>query len=255
MNMTVDNAVAEQTPSLATDKRFASHRPHRASGSFAFAAVVVAAANRPNPEEPVSLLQSWLPLGGNNFSRTGPAGYRHPGVIPVLGTNNLTRVAPSIDAYAAERNWVTQPALFFYRPQALVDLIGEDGLVRDLPKISRTQVVEDRVYIDVSVSSEMQAVLQTVLNLCLKVIDEAGIKPSHYVESSNPRIALSGLLVDFPFLVHHIFKAFPKLHVLRHRAKVNGREEVINHIRYRRKEAYGLNTERLYRKTLINVEL
>ena len=240
-------------PSSISTTTGMSHRPHQAGGAFGLAGVLVAAAERPNPDEPMSLLQCWLPLTKQVFDKNGPAGYRHPGVIPVLNANHFSRIAPSLDSYVAERNWVLQPVLFFYRPQALIDLLGEDGRSRTLPVLSHKQPMPERVYVDATAQNEKQPVIKEILDLCVDVLKQTAITLPSYLGGNSPRISLTAALMDFPFLVHHIFKEYPNLHALRHRARVNEREDVVLHIRYRRKDVFGLNTDKLYRKDEINV--
>ena len=229
--------------------------PYRVGGSFALLSVVVAPSNRPDKDKPMSLLSSWLPLSNTKFDPSGPAGYRHPGVIPALNATSLKNVKPALDAYAAERGWDLQASTFYYRPKALVDLIGEDGLVRSLPVLMRNQTAKERIFINVPSPSEGMDLMQPLLDVCAKVLEEGGFKLRSYFDANNPRSVLTAALIEYPFLVHHIFKAFPNLHVLRHSARVIDRIEVINHIRYRKSEAHGLNATRNFSKELIKVAL
>jgi hypothetical protein len=90
-----------------------SRRKYNIGGCFTLVANLVAKADRPNPEQPVSLLQSWLPLS-DKMPKNAFTTYRHPGVIPALSDRAYLRLAPSIDAYANERGSVVRLSLLLF---------------------------------------------------------------------------------------------------------------------------------------------
>lgn len=230
-----------------------SRRKYNIGGCFTLVANLVAKADRPNPEQPVSLLQSWLPLS-DKMPKNAFTTYRHPGVIPALSDRAYLRLAPSIDAYANERGWDVQPIIYFYRPTSLDDLLGEDGKINTLSAVMRPFPTEERILIDATIQTEAQSVMRDLIDMCIDVLDEANLYVPEYVQqSSSSRLVLNELLADMPFLVHHLFKRLPKLQVLRHRGRVNGRNDSIYHVRYSRDAIRDMDKDRLMRPHVINV--
>lgn len=250
MNTIVENSSDTKSPK-SIDHHATTHRAYRKGGCFNMTSVLVAPADRVTPETKVSIANSWLPLSDKAFDMSGPAGYRCPGVIPTLGDRLFTNLAPDIDTYAAQRGWVVQPVMYFFRPQGLVDLIGEDGLIKSMQQINGQLALSERVTVDLTIQTETQSVLADLSELCKSVLSECRYKLPLYCSGDNPRFTLSHLLADFPFLVHHIFHAYPKLEVLRHRGRVNGREEVVSHIRYAKDAVFDLDTEKWFRKNVL----
>ncbi|MDF8363288.1 MULTISPECIES: hypothetical protein [Achromobacter] len=253
----IDTLVSEPTD-VAKPAKKEQVRKYKKRGAFTLTAVLVAQANRPNPEEPLGLLQSWLPLSERAFDRSGPAGYRHPGVIPALGdSRSFLRLGPAIDAYAAERNWVVQPVQYFYHPQAMEPIFElqkkeeDKGYLGKVSLINRKIPLDERVFIDVNTETSLDGA-DELRDLCVNVLKQAKLEIPQYVESSKPRDALSMLLRDYPFLVHHIFKKLPALHILRHKGRVNGKEDVVNHILYRKNDVSDLNAKSLMRPQMLN---
>ena len=235
------------------------HRVYKRAGCFNLTAVIPVQTDRASKGGTISISQSWLPLSDKKFDLDGPAGYRCPNVIPVLSDRLYNRLAPSIDAYAAARDMVVQPVLFFYQPKAMAELLrksspDEDGqLVKFLPGLARQQTLEKRIFIDLSVQNENADTSAALLATCLRALEAAGLKKGDEEDTLNPRITLSTLLMDYPFLVHHIFNEYPALILLRHRARVNGRVDVINHIRYDPSGVYEIDLDKLYRKLSMEV--
>ena len=236
------------------------HRVYKRAGCFNLTAVIAVPADAVKDGMSVSLSKSWLPLSDKKFDVKGPAGYTHPNVIPVLSDRVFNRLAPSIDAYAARHKLVLQPVLFFYRPQALADILAtaereEDRhLAKALPGLSRKQKMEDRIFIDTTVQNESNDVMQGLNDICTEILEQAKLGLSDLAKAPNPRIGVSTMLMDYPFLAQHIFAKLPKLILLRHKARVNGRVEVINHIRYDPKAVFEIDLDKLYRKLDIDVK-
>jgi hypothetical protein len=251
---TLVSELSDMAASAAPAAKKEQVRKYKKRGAFTLTAVLVAQANRPNPDEPLSLLQSWLPLSERAFDRSGPAGYRHPGVIPALGdSRSFLRLGPAIDAYAAERNWVVQPVQYFYHPEAMEPLLNEGaaGYLGKVSVINRKIPLDERVFIDVNTETSLDGA-DELRDLCVAVLKKAKLDIPQYVNTSHERVALSMLLKDYPFLVHHIFKKLPKLHILRHKGRVNGREDVVNHILYRKNDVSELNAKSLMRPQMLN---
>jgi|GEM_PF-2245390 len=232
-------------------------RRYNAAGCFTLIGTVVAPANRPNPDEPVSLAFSWLPLTSQKLPKTPATSYRHPNVVPALSTRNFRRLAPAIDTYVQDRGWLSQSVMYLYRPAILDELVGEDGTIKDLSVVSRQDPAPKRAVIDLSLQTELIGVSEELLAFCIDILEKnAGLYlPSYLTENEvHARVALNRLLADMPFLIHHIFQAYPVLHVLRHRGNVNGRtDDVINHIRYSPEYIQDIDENRLMRPKLIKV--
>ena len=254
----MDAVIDAQTVSHANDSHTNEtdapiRRKYNLAGCFMLVGILVAKSDRANKDQPVSLAQCWLPLSAYRLPKNQYTTYRHPGIVPALAERTFRRVSPSIDAYAAERGWDVQPVMYFYRPPALNALIGEEGKIKDMPLLMRTIPTVKRFMIDATSQTETQSVIRDLVDICAKVLEEAAIaEPPYLQEEFHPRVALNQLLSDFPFLVHHIFKALPNLYILRHRARVNGREDTIHHVRYEREAIQDLDTNRMLRPNLIN---
>lgn len=249
MDAVMDNPTQdlEQAPETAV------RRKYNLAGCFMLVGTLVAKSDRPNPEEPVSLALSWLPLSAYKLPKNAWTTYRHPGVVPALAERPFRRLSPSIDAYAAERNWDVQPVMYFYRPPVLNKLIGEEGKIKDVPVLMRTIATKDRFMVDATVQTETQGVIRDLLDICVDVLEEASlVEPAYLQDDFHPRVALNQLLSDFPFLVHHIFKTLPNLYILRHRGRVNGREDTVHHVRYEREAIQDMDANRMLRPMLIN---
>lgn len=236
--------------------------PNRRAGSLPLTAVL---ASMPEDAHlPTSLLQSWLPLNRHELDREGPAGFQCPGIIPTLiGENSYTRIAPIIEAYARAQpphGWVVQPVAFSYQPDIFVTagLINENGRLEKAKLEGRNMPIEERIMLDVSAQSETIGVCEPVLELCLEVLKPIRINlPAELLDPKRPRLALVILLAEYPFLVHHIFHAYPKLHVITHDAHIHLNREVkkleVRHIRYHPGDAHHINTRKYMRQNIPNV--
>jgi hypothetical protein len=254
------NAVLMNPMAGASEEDY-SHRVYKRAGCFNLTAVVAIPATDVNESTQASISQSWLPLSNKILSLNHTTGFKLENVIPVLSDRIYNRVAPLIDAYAFEHNLIVQPVLFFYRPPALAKLLAtaerkEDrDLVKSLPSLSRKQALSDRIFVDITVQTENQLVLIEMRNMCLQVLSQSGLNLPAYCTADNARIVLSNLLMDFPFLVHHVFNTYPNLVLLRHKARINGRIDSINHIRYDKSSVFEMELDKLYRKSIQQVTL
>lgn len=231
------------------------NRRYNLGGCFNLIGTVVAHAERPDPEAPISLSRAWMPLSSIPVPKTEGSSYRHPGIIPSTSDRSFRRIAPAIDAFASERNWVVQPVAFAFRPAPLDDILGEDGRISTLLTTMQDYATEDRVMIDTQAITENQAALKGLIEICMSALSESKVPAPAYMKqlSGQYRSALGELLADMPFLVHHIFRALPNLHLLRHRARINGREDTVQHLRYDPQAIMDINHDRLLRPLVINV--
>lgn len=230
------------------------HRVYKKAGSFSLTGVIFAPKNRPNPDEPMSLSQCWLPLGQKiDPVFKGADKYRHPNVMPVLGDHYvLSKVGPILDFYAEDRDWVIQPVLFFYRPKEVANVIGEDGFIKDLPGKLRQLPLDDRMFIDLTTQIETSDTYAPMLDLCHRIFSDVQVQIPDYAFGKDARKALALLVADYPFLIHHIFAAYPNLRLFRHQARIGGpgrlgRIESVSHIVYNKNEIHDPDVSRLMR--------
>ena len=188
----------------------------------------------------MSLAHSWLPLASEVFDAKGPAGFRCPNVIPVLHDSHLRRFRPALDAYAIEYGLGMQPARYFFQPAKLTEFIGDGALISESKFGLRNQKLEmpDRIMVDLTTQTERKSVMRELCALSADVLHRGKFELPIYMQARTEGdgdaflFQISCLLIDFPFLIHHIFDAYPNLQLFRYVGRVNGREDVVNHVRY-----------------------
>lgn len=233
---------------LTVESRYAPpHKVYKKSGCFNLTGVVFVPKDQVNPDEEISIAKASLPITSDEFDQSGAAGYRHPNLIPALSDNNFLNIAPLIQQHANKNNLAFLPAIFFYRPPEVNDVLGEDGLLKDLSRALRDKKVTDRLFIDLNSQSEPHMMLNPLRDHCVAVLNHAKVDLPRYLYEGDAKLDLINLLQDYPFLVHHVFYALPNLRVLRHRVKVLGKEQPINHLIYNPNWVQDIDTERLRR--------
>lgn len=235
-------------------RRIMSERKYNMSGCLNLVSTVMQPKEHVNLDVPVSLSSSWLPLSMSRLPDNQATRFRCAGLISAISDRSYRRMAPQIDAYAVERGWVVQPVNYFYRPHGFDVIAGPDSKIKDVAFALRQLNTAERPMIDTTHQTENQTILLDLLNLCCKVLEQASIaEPAYMRQTDHPRALLNELLADLPFLVHHIFAHLPNLSVLKHRARINGREDIIYHIRYEPEAVKDFNNDRLMRPKVINV--
>lgn len=251
IKMTAENQVVEKKESTRLHPR-----AYKQAGAFTLTAILFAAKDRENPDQPIKLSNAWLPLASQTQSTKGAAAYTHPNVIPALSDHRrFLSLAPRIDLFAQEMDWHVQPVTFFYRPKLLNDYIPEGETLRELPSKMRQLPVDERLFIDISMQMESNETFDEARKICIDALKDADIKPPRHANAANSRLALSSMIEQYPFLVHTIFAHHPNLRVLRHRANVLGRDAIINHILYDTDEVFDPDTMRFSREPKFPIDL
>lgn len=217
---------------------------YRKQGAFSMTAIVFVEKNTPR-DHTLSIQDAWLPIGLTPRPElNGADTYRHPDVIPVLGDYNvLHKVAPILDIYAQEYDCLMQPISFHFRPQELVDVIGEETIQSALPShMIRSISLDDRFYMSIAEANESNKALYPLMQILVSVLESKGIVVPNYVNPNKTRHALVSLLIEFPFLAHHVFEHYPRLRIFRAMAKLGfgrlSRQAVVNYVRYNPDEAH-----------------
>ena len=209
-------------------------RSFKKRGCFTLTSILALPLEDVELVESMSLVYSWLPLASTAFDQSGPAGFRCPNVIPVLHDSRLRSLRPTLDAYALEHGLAMQPAQYFFNPAKIVEFIGEGALIGESKFSLRNQQLEmpDRLMVDITTQTERKSVMRDLVSLCVQVLETGDFKIPSYIDGKDYSFQISCLLIDFPFLIHHIFDAYPNLQFIRHMGRVNGQEDIVNHVRY-----------------------
>lgn len=216
---------------------------YKKQGAFSMTAIVFAEKTTPR-NHVLSIRDAWLPIGLTPREElNGADSYRHPNVIPVLGDYSvLHKVTPILDIYAQEHDCLMQPIAFHFRPQELVDVIGDKSIQSALPSyIVRSTPLEERFYISVAQTNESNKSIYPLMRFLISVLESKGIVVPKYVAPNRTRHALVSLLIDYPFLAHHVFDHYPRLRIFQTIAKLGwgrlSRQVAVNFIRYDPNEA------------------
>jgi len=204
--------------------------PHQ-TGCYKMTAILAAPADQ--ADKPIHLRQSWLPIYEKIFDHP-IAQFRCPNVIPcATQTASFKRLLPALDMYAKEKGWVVQPVFFHYRP-AILDMLQDGREEMSLTRLrlaEHSMPIEDRVAISLYEPGNVESLCKELIDFCAPILAKMGVEPEYLTTTRQYGNIITNLIIQYPFLVHHIFSHFPNLAVIHHDCVIRGRNYKISHIR------------------------
>lgn len=236
--------------------------PPRLRGCIERIAVIVAPADRAG--KPVSIGEAWLPLHGDKVESNSWTDYREPGLIPVLKANVYHRISPMLDRMALDNDWLIQYVKLSYRPGIFDEAFGENSYLRlSSPEIRDLPLHLTPIF-DVSPGKSRVGLYEDAFSVLYGITEKSGVpmpalaKVAHdnkvlgkKTNRVSPAAALQALLTPYPFLIHHLFRVLPSLHVFDCQGLITDRMDGVSFIRYDKEwvkhydPAIGFQKERL----------